>query len=300
MPTPQSGDKPDTMNLQNVIERRFAPAVQSYDWRDSALYAIGLGMGSDPLDEDELIHVYEGREQRAVPSQCMVLGWPAFWHADPATGIDWVRILHGEMRFELHRPLPREGAVRATYGIRAVQDKGAGRGALIHFDTDIADADTGEALASLRSVEFLRGDGGCGSHGSAPSGTRALPEGASPSACVDYRTAPQAALLYRLASRDYMPIHADPEVARRAGFERPISHGLNTMGLACRALLKHCSPRRPERLHSMAVRFAQPAYPGETIRVELFEEGDTVRFRALALERGVTVLDRGECRFIDR
>jgi acyl dehydratase len=294
------------MNLQNVIARRFEPAVQSYDWRDSALYALGLGMGSDPLDEDELLHVYEGREgsegreQRAVPSQCMVLGWPAFWHADPATGIDWVRILHGEMRFELHRPLPLAGTVRASYGVRAVVDKGVGRGALIHFDTELVDAHSGEALASLRSTEFLRGDGGCGSHGTAPAGAPALPEGAVPTASIDYRTAPQAALFYRLASRDYMPIHADPEVARRAGFERPISHGLNTMGLACRALLKHCSPRRPERLRSMAVRFAQPAYPGETIRVELFGQGDTVRFRALAVERGVTVLDRGECRFTDR
>ena len=137
------------MNLQNVIARRFEPAVQSYDWRDSALYALGLGMGSDPLDEDELLHVYEGRDQRAVPSQCVVLGWPAFWHADPSTGIDWVKILHGEMRFELHRPLPLAGTVRASYGVRAVVDKGVGRGALIHFDTEIADAHSGEALANL-------------------------------------------------------------------------------------------------------------------------------------------------------
>jgi acyl dehydratase len=84
-------------------------------------------------------------------------------------------------------------------------------------------------------------------------------------------------------------------VARQAGFERPISHGLNTMGLACRAILKHFSPGRPERLRSMFVRFAQPAFPGDTIRIELFEEGDTLRFRALAVERNVTVLDRGEC-----
>lgn len=284
------------MNLQHVIERRFAPDEQRYDWRDAALYALALGMGSDPLDEDELLYAYEGREQRAVPSQCMTLGWPAFWHSDPATGIDWVNILHGEERFELHRPLPLNAAVRATHRIHAVVDKGVGRGALIYFGTELADAATGEPIATLRATQFLRGDGGCGSHGTPPPEVLPLRAGAAPSAVAEYRTMPQAALLYRLVSRDYMPIHADPVVARRAGFERPISHGLNTMGLACRAILKHFSPRQPERLTSMFVRFVQPAYPGETIRVEMFDEGaGRVRFRAFAVERNVLVLDRGEC-----
>ncbi|MDR3453400.1 MAG: MaoC/PaaZ C-terminal domain-containing protein [Rhodoferax sp.] len=269
--------------------------MQRYDWRDSALYALGLGMGSDPVDEDELSYVYEGREQSVVPSQCMVLGWPEFWHADPAAGIDWVNILHGEESFELHKPLPLTALIRATHHIRAVVDKGVGRGALIYFDTEIADAQTGDALATLRATQFLRGDGGCGNHGEAPPVVPALRDGATPSAVAEYRTAPQAALLYRLVSRDYMPIHADPVVARRAGFERPISHGLNTMGLACRAILKHFGLGRPDRLRSMFVRFAQPAYPGETIRVDLFDEGVDVRFRALAVERNVIVLDRGLC-----
>ena len=289
-----------TMNLQNVIERRFESVEQRYDWRDSALYALGLGIGSDPLDEDELAYVYEEREQSAMPSQCMVLGWPTFWHADPAAGIDWINILHGEERFELHRPLPLAAAIRATHRIRAVVDKGVGRGALIYFDTDIADAQTGTALASLHATQFLRGDGGCGDFGVPPPVVPALREGVAPTASIEYRTATQAALLYRLVSRDYMPIHADPVVAKRAGFERPISHGLNTMGLACRAVLKQFSPRRPARLRSMFVRFAQPAYPGETIRVEMFDEGERIRLRAIAVERNVIVLDRGECVLADR
>lgn len=287
------------MNLQNVIERSVVPTTQIYDWRDCALYAMGLGLGSDPLDEDELPYVFEGREQHAVPSQCMVLGWPPFWHADPTTGIDWVNILHGEESFDLHRPLPLNASIVARHRIRSVVDKGIGRGALIYFDTEISDITSGEAIASLHSTQFLRGDGGCGSHGIAPEAMPALRENVAPTASVDYRTAPQAALLYRLVSRDYMPIHADPVVAKSAGFERPISHGLNTMGLACRAILKHFAPGHPERLRSMAVRFAQPAFPGETIRVDLFDEANTVRFRATAVERNVVVLDRGSCLLAD-
>ena len=93
-----------------------------------------------------------------------------------------------------------------------------------------------------------------------------------------------------------MPIHADPAIARDAGFDRPISHGLNTMGLACRAILKRFAPGRPERLEAMAVRFVAPAYPGDTIRIEMFAGRDAIRFRAWAVERHVLVLDRGECR----
>ncbi|MDE3175818.1 MAG: 3-alpha,7-alpha,12-alpha-trihydroxy-5-beta-cholest-24-enoyl-CoA hydratase, partial [Pseudomonadota bacterium] len=135
--------------------------------------------------------------------------------------------------------------------------------------------------------------GGAGGFGEPPILTRSLDSEARPIAAYDYKTSAQAALLYRQASRDYMPIHADPDIARQAGFERPISHGLNTFGLACRAALKHFAPRRPERLVSMSVRFAAPAFPGDTIRIEFSDDGG-VRFRARAVERDVLVLDRGE------
>jgi acyl dehydratase len=284
------------MNLDHVVSRRFAPIHQSYDWRDCALYALGLGIGDDPLDEDELAYVYEGRDQRAVPSMCVTLGWPPLWIAEPQTGIAWTKALHGEQRLTLHRPLTVSGSVRAEHRVSAIDDKGPGRGALLYFDTDLFDAVSGERLASLRATEFLRGDGGCGSYGTSPGEITGIRADARPSATITYRTPQQAALLYRLVSRDYMPIHADPVVAREAGFDRPISHGLNTMGLTCRAVLKRYAPGHPERIGAMAVRFVSPAFPGDSIRVEMFEEGETVRFRAWAVERQMMVLDRGECR----
>ena len=280
------------MNLDYVQALTFAPICQRYDARDSALYALSLGMGSDPTDEDELPYVYEGRGPLAVPSQCVTLCWPPFWHKEPATGIAWRRILHGEQRFVLHRPLPAEGIVEGGHRLIALADKGA-RGAVLYTGHDLKDATTGAPLADMTAAEFLRDDGGAGGFGEAPTLTRPLGEAARPVAAYDYKTSTQAALLYRQASRDYMPIHADPDIAREAGFERPISHGLNTFGLACRAALKHLAPRRPEKLVSMSVRFAAPAHPGDTIRIELLDDGG-VRFRARAVERDVLVLDRGE------
>ena len=284
------------MNLGHVIARRFEPIHQSYDWRDSALYALGLGVGDDPLDEDELSYVYEGRDQRAVPSMCVTLGWPPLWIAEPQMGIAWKQALHGEQRVSLHRPLAVSGSIRADHRVSAVEDKGPGRGALVYFDTELFDAASGERVASLRATEFLRGDGGCGSYGTPPGEMRRIGAGAKPSASITYRTPHQSALLYRLVSRDYMPIHVDPIVAREAGFDRPISHGLNTMGLACCAVLKRYAPGHPERISAMAVRFVSPAFPGDTIKIEMFEQDDVIGFRAWAVERQVLVLDRGECR----
>ena len=281
------------MNLDYVRTLTFAPIVQRYDARDSALYALSLGMGADPTDEDELPYVYEGRGPLAVPSQCVTLCWPPFWHKEPATGISWRRILHGEQRFVLRSPLPVAGLVVAEHRVIAVADKGVGRGAILHTAHDVRDQASGEPIADMVAAEFLRDDGGCGGFGEAPTLARALEPRGEPIAVCDYKTTTQAALLYRQTSLDFMPIHADPEIARQAGFERPISHGLNTFGLACRAALKHFAPRRPEKLVSMSVRFAAPAYPGDTIRIEFFEDSG-LRFRAFALEREVMVLDRGE------
>lgn len=286
------------MNLPAVLALSFAPVEQTHAWRDAALYALALGMGSDPLDGDELPYVHEGAAGglQAVPSQCATLAWLPFWQRDPALAINWARIVHGEMRFTLHQPLATQGQVRAQHHIVAVQDKGPGRGVVMQVDKTLHCASTGAHLASLQSVEFLRGDGGCGSHGQPPQTLPPLPADFAPDARMDIATPRSAALLYRLASGDLMPIHADPAVARQAGFERPISHGLNNLGLACRAILKRYLPGQPGRVQAMAVRFAQPGLPGDTVRVEMQRLGDVIRFRARALERGVLLLDRGECR----
>jgi len=287
------------MNLQNVIARHFQPICQTYDWQDAALYALSLGMGADPTDEEELSYVYEGGQQRVVPSMCVTLGWPPLWISEPQMEIAWTRVLHGEQRFELHRPLPLGATVRATHKVRAVVDKGPERGAVLYFETEIQNAADGTPLASLRAANFLRDDGGCGNFGDAPPPLSGLPSQSHPDHSINYSTSGQAALLYRLASHDYMPIHADPRLARSAGFDRPIAHGLNTLGLACRAILKHFPPNEAHRLRTMAVRFVSPAFPGDTIRIELFTGPEGMHFRAWAMERQILVLDRGHCEFSD-
>lgn len=279
------------MNLEVLRGWTLPPTDHDYTFKDTILYALGLGFGSDPLDEDELRFVFEDR-LRPVPSICNVLSHPGFWLQEPALGIDWVKILHGEQSFTRHHPLPPQGKVQGRYRILSVEDKGADKGAVLRFEKQLVDRADGTLYFSVVTTAVMRGDGGQGGFGEAPPPPPAGPEGV-PDMIVDLPTIPQIALIYRL-SGDLNPIHASPVIARNAGFERPILHGLCTMGLATRALLKGVLAYDADRLSSMFVRFSRPVYPGETIRTEIFHERDRIRFRCRALERDAVVLDRGE------
>ena len=281
------------MNLEAVRNFRIAPTEHSYTRRDAMLYALGLGYGADPLDPAQLAYVYEG-DLKVVPSICCVLAHPGSWVRDPSLGLDWLKMLHGEQSFEIHRPISPEGTVVGSYAITAVEDKGVGKGAILHQSKTLHDKASGELLATVKSVLFLRADGGCGGFGDVPPQPSALPD-ATPSQQLDVPTLPQAALIYRL-SGDYNPIHADPAAATKAGFERPILHGLCTFGVATRAILATFAAGAPERLTAMSVRFSRPVFPGETIRTEFFRSGNEIRFRSRALERDIVVLDRGSAR----
>jgi acyl dehydratase len=263
----------------------------SYTTRDTMLYALGLGCGADPLDEDQLQFVYEAR-LRALPSMAVVLGYPGFWVRDPATGIDWTKVLHGEQAIRLFKPLPVAGTVIGRSRVTGLFDKGRDKGAVMVSERDVIDKATGDLLCRLSATTMLRGDGGFGG----PSGPLPVPHplpDRAPDQSAAIATSPQAALIYRL-SGDMNPLHADPAVARSAGFARPILHGLCSFGVVGRALLAMACGHDPARLRSMQARFSAPVYPGETIVTELWNEADgVVSFRARVAERDQVVISNG-------
>lgn len=278
------------MDIEKIKGMSIDPIVQTYDKRDTILYALGLGYGADPLDESELPFVYE-KNLRILPSYANLLCHPGFWAQNPEYGIDWVKILHAEQAFRIHKPLPATGSIRGEYRIAGIEDKGEGRGCLLHQDKELYDAQTGEHHATVRSTLFLRGNGGEGGFGESPAPAQPLPERA-PDKVIEISTLPRQALIYRL-SGDWNPLHADPAIATRAGFPMPILHGLCTNGIASRALVAAYCDNDPTRLRQMFVRFSKPVMPGETIAVEFFEEGPgKLRFRAVVRERDTVVLDR--------
>ena len=284
------------LDPQKILDWPFEPVEQTYTERDTILYALGCGLGIDPLDEDQLRFVFEEPELLALPSMAAVLSPPGFWARHPDAGIDWVRILHGEQAMEIHRPLPAAATVAATAKVTDIVDKGPDKGALLFVERTVRDGESGEDLATLRSTTFARGDGGCGGTTETAPAPHPVPDRAPDLAC-DLPTAPNSALIYRL-SGDPNPLHASPAVARAAGFDRPILHGLCSWGVAGHAILKSCCGYDPARIRSMALRFSAPVYPGETIRTEMWRDGNIVSFRARVAERDAVVLNNGRAEIV--
>jgi len=278
------------INYEQLKNWRFEERTDHYGVRDSIIYALTLGYGDDPSDIDDLRYVYE-HDTLAVPTLLATVGAPGAWATNPELGIDWVKLLHGEHRITFHAPVPAEASVISRTRVTHVVDKGAGKGALVVTTRDIFNAEGLTPLATVEHVSFLRADGGFGQGDEPPPALPATPA-AAPEATLMVRSTPQSAALYRL-NGDLNPIHILPGMAAKAGFDRPILHGLCTYGMAARALVKHYCPVNPERLRSFSVRFSSPVFPGETLRVEAWKTGGQVRFRALAHERNVVVLSHG-------
>lgn len=281
------------MNLDLLQRFKLDAKTHNYTAAETILYALGLGYGADPTDEEQLAFVYE-KDLKAVPSMCNTIAHPGFWIDRPELGIDWVKVLHAEQAFDINSAIPAEGRMRGEYSILSIEDKGADKGAIMKMQKRLYDRDTETLCATVTQTLFLRGDGGKGGFGDPGPGLSPIPE-AAPDLVMDIPTMPQIALIYRL-SGDLNPIHACPAVARKAGFDRPILHGLCTMGLAARAVIRQICGGDPARLRGMEVRFSKPVFPGETIRVEFFTSGDTVRFRCRSVERDLVVLDRASAR----
>lgn len=254
------------------------------------LYALSLGLGTDPLDPEQLGFVYE-KGLRALPTMGVVLAHPGFWPRDLDSGLDWIKIVHAGQELILHRPLPATAPVLGRSHIAEVIDKGPGKGALIRYQRVIVNEATGELLCTNVQTMFCRGDGGIGGPVVAQPIAHAIPlRGAD--LVHEQRCSPQAALLYRL-NGDLNPLHADPEIARRAGFERPILQGLATMGLAGWGILATVCHYDPAELARLAVRFTAPVFPGETLRTEIWQDLSVISFRVYAVERNVIAIDSG-------
>jgi acyl dehydratase len=273
-----------------LLALKIPDSEQTYGPRQAILYALSLGLGQDPLNEDELPFVYE-KDMKVLPTFPVVVAGPGFWARDLDTGIDWVKIVHGEHNVVLHQPMPASGTMASKTRVVDVVDKGPGKGALIYSERQLRDKQSGALIATIRQTGFARGDGGFGGPQRPTPAPHALP-GRAPDYACDQPTRPEMALLYRW-NADMNPLHADPAIAKSAGYPRPILHGLATFGVAGHAILKTLCGYDPSRFRSISGRFSKPVYPGETVRTEIWRDGPVVSFRSRVVERDETVLNNG-------
>lgn len=269
----------------------FEDREHSYTERDTMLYALGVGLGHDPLDTRQLPFVYE-RDLTALPTMGVTIALAKPWLHRPESGITWSRMLHGEQAIEIHRPIPVAGTLVGETTMDEIVDKGPDKGALLYMSRTVRDKATGDAIFTSSQTLFCRADGGFGGPVTEARSVHTMPQRESDQS-VDLPTVPQQALIYRL-SGDTNPLHADPEAAAKGGFHRPILHGLCTFGIAGHAILRGVADYRANTVRRLQARFASPVLPGETIRTDIWDEGSgSFSFRCTALERGIVVVNNG-------
>ncbi|MHC1950507.1 MaoC family dehydratase N-terminal domain-containing protein [Bradyrhizobium sp. UFLA06-06] len=283
----------------DILEQKTKPRTFTYRDKDVMLYALGIGMGRDPMDERELSFLDE-KNLKVVPTAATVLAWGMGRRTGPVldqkpglrtSELDLLTLVHGEQKVELHKPLPSFGTFTATTRTIGAYDKGKDKGAIVVDETVWID-EPGEKVVTLIGTTFARGDGGFGGPSKGGPEPHPVPT-RRPDLSVPFDTRPDQALLYRL-NGDLNPLHSDPDVAKRAGYPRPILHGLCTFGITCRAVILEFCDHDPTRILSHQARFSAPVFPGDTITVDLWRDGAVISFEARVIERGATVIKNGK------
>jgi 3-hydroxyacyl-CoA dehydrogenase/3a,7a,12a-trihydroxy-5b-cholest-24-enoyl-CoA hydratase len=285
----------DWIDVDEALGYEFPEQTSSYDERDLALYALGVGAAKDGTGELDLVYEMAQDGFKALPSYGVIpainvildLGKRGVTAPGLSYGLD--RVLHGEQRLELKRPLPKNATLTHKARISDIFDKG--KGALVVTTIESFDED-GDLLAVNEVTTFVRGAGGWGGE-RGPSSDKNTPPDRKPDVVVEEKTAPNQALLYRL-SGDWNPLHADPAFAKAMSFDRPILHGLCTFGFSVRHVLSELAPDGdPRYFKSVDVRFAKTVYPGETLITEAWKEGDKLIFQTKVKERDEVCLSNG-------
>ncbi|MDK3017324.1 MaoC family dehydratase [Pseudodonghicola flavimaris] len=270
------------LNADRLMGLQIPDRHLRYDDRDTLLYALSLGAG---LGAD--LGLVQEQGQRVVPSFGQNLAFNDSWME--AAGVDLEMVVHGGLELSFAAPFAPAGEVDVTAGIVGLTDKGVGKAAIIRHRTEVAR--DGAVIFTSSSNLFVRGAGGFGGSRGEEAPRLPAPEGA-PQATAEVPTRPDQALFFRLMG-DRNPLHSLPEVARAAGFDRPILHGACTFGIACLTVLERYCGGDPARMAGFAARFSGPLFPGETLVFQFWETGDGVAFTAHAKERDAPVLSDG-------
>ena len=274
----------------DAIGKESEPYESSWDSKDCLLYSLGVGAGASDPTGFELEFTTENTKdvsQKALPTMCVVLGGTGGRGPLAHLGdVNYSKMVHGEQRVVLHKPLPTQATVLSTSKISNIYDKG--KAALVILENIAVDIDDGKPVFTNISKLFFRDEGGWGGD-RGPVDKIEFPD-RDADHVVSYETRTDQALLYRL-NGDRNPLHSDPAFAALGGFPKPILHGLCTYGFTGRALVHLACGSNPDNFKSMDGRFSSPVIPGETLEIRVWEDGDHFKFRTLAGDR--VVLDNG-------
>jgi acyl dehydratase len=269
-----------------AIGHKISGGRYDYTEMDIVLYHLGLGAGNPATDPGELEYTYE-ECLKVLPTFGVIAALNNMSGLLDAPGLkfDPEKLLHGAHAIEIRKPFTTNGKLDSVAQIANIWDKG--RAAVVDVDITTTDAD-GEVVCVNTLTMFLRDEGGFGGDAGPPQ-RRGVDTSRLPDRRTRIDTFESQALLYRL-SGDWMPLHADPEVARRAGFERPILHGLCSYGMVCRAVVDGMLDGDVGRVRTFEARFADVVYPGDELEASMWRDDDTIAVSVRNITRSTAVL----------
>ncbi|KAF3939067.1 hypothetical protein ABW19_dt0208695 [Dactylella cylindrospora] len=269
-------------NIEAAKQAKAKGTEYIFDDRDVILYNLGLGAKRTELDL-----VFEQSDNFQVLPTFGVI--PPFNAESPYNLDDIVpnfspmMLLHGEQYLEIRKfPIPTSGKFVSYPKLVEVQDKGAAAAVVSGVLTK--DAVTGEDIFYNESTAFIRGSGGFGGkskgadRGAATAPNK--PPARKPDVVVEEKTTDDQAALYRL-SGDRNPLHIDPEFSKVGGFKIPILHGLCFFGISGKHVYNTFGPYK-----NIKARFAGTVIPGQTLRTEMWKEGNKIIYQVKVVETG--------------
>jgi multifunctional beta-oxidation protein len=243
-----------------------------------------LGLGAKRTD---LPLVYENNDNFSVlPTFGVIPPFNAtapFSLSDLVPNFNPMMLLHGEQYLEIRQfPIPTSAQlVCYPHLVEVIDKKTAG---IIVSGSVTKDATTGRDLFYNEATVFIRGAGSFGGpkqgRDRGPATAVHKPPPRQPDAVAEEQTTPEQAALYRL-SGDRNPLHIDPDFSKVGGFQEPILHGLCFFGIAGKHVLQRFGMFR-----NIKVRFAGTVVPGQTLRTEMWKEGNKVVFQMKVVETG--------------
>lgn len=281
----------------NAVGAVTEPMLFEWTDRDTILYALGVGCGTEDLQfTTENSH---GITQQVLPTYAVIC-CPAFGAAAKIGTFNFALLLHGSQSIRVHSPLPPAGKLSVVTEVADIQDKGEGKNAIIVLRGKGSDPQSGALVAETLTTLVIRQAGGFGGQ---PGERPAAPEypDREPDARIALPTREDQALIYRL-SGDRNPLHSDPWFAREmAGFPKPILHGLCTYGVSGRALVAELGKGDATKVTSIAARFTSPVFPGETLSTLIWrtEPGKAVYRTVVEGAEPRVVLDDGAVEYVE-
>jgi acyl dehydratase len=268
----------------SIVGKPTEASVYTYTWKDTVLYALGIGAKSDELD-----YLYEGKGPKVYPSFAVVPKFQSMLNTLMACGGNLATVVHGGEKVLIRKPFAAAGTLKTVATVRGIYDMRKFANVLVDTETK---NEKGETIYTTTAAILFRGEGGFGGQ-PAPKDEHGIdvPKDKPADFVVEEATSKEQALLYRL-SGDVNPLHADPDFATMVGFAQgPILHGLCTYGHMVRHVAKGACGGDASKITGFDAQFRKPVWPGDTIVTSGWKVGPgKIALQVSVKERSETVI----------